>query len=121
MTLARTVPAGTRPATTQRVGGALRRARAVVSSARRRFEEDLDAAVERDPATDSRLEMALASPGLHALWAHRVAHRMWVRGGSTRLPARLLSQAARAATGVEIHPGATIGRRFFIDHGMGVV
>ena len=81
--------------------------------------EDLDAAVARDPATDSRLEMALASPGLHAIWTHRVSHRMWTSGA--RLPARLLSQAARAATGVEIHPGATIGRRFFIDHGMGVV
>ncbi|GGK78491.1 serine O-acetyltransferase EpsC [Ornithinimicrobium pekingense] len=81
--------------------------------------EDLDAAVARDPATDSRLEMALASPGLHAIWTHRVSHRMWTSGA--RLPARLLSQAARAVTGVEIHPGATIGRRFFIDHGMGVV
>ncbi|NNG38672.1 serine O-acetyltransferase [Flexivirga sp. ID2601S] len=83
--------------------------------------EDLDAALLRDPATTSRLEMALASPGLQALWAHRVSHRMWQRGGRWRLPARLVSQAARAATGVEIHPGATIGRRFFIDHGMGVV
>jgi serine O-acetyltransferase len=81
--------------------------------------EDLDAAIARDPATDSRLEMALASPGLHAIWVHRVSHTLWTRGA--RLPARLLSQAARAATGVEIHPGATIGRRFFIDHGMGVV
>lgn len=83
--------------------------------------EDLDAAIVRDPATTSRLEMAVASPGLHALWSHRVAHGMWRRGGRLRLPARLLSQAARAATGVEIHPGARIGRRFFIDHGMGVV
>lgn len=83
--------------------------------------EDLDAALERDPATTSRLEMALASPGLHAIWVHRLTHRMWRRGGRWRLPARLVSQAARTATGVEIHPGATIGRRFFIDHGMGVV
>ncbi|MDE9364670.1 serine O-acetyltransferase [Luteipulveratus sp. YIM 133132] len=82
---------------------------------------DLDAAIARDPAVDSRLEMALASPGLHAVWSHRLAHRMWDKGGSWRLPARLLSQTARAVTGVEIHPGATIGRRFFIDHGMGVV
>ena len=80
--------------------------------------EDLDAAVARDPATDSRLEMALASPGLHAVWTHRVSHALWTSGST--LPARLLSQAARAATGVEIHPGAQIGRRFFIDHGMGV-
>ena len=83
--------------------------------------EDLDAAISRDPATTSRVEMALASPGLHAIWSHRVAHRMWTRGGAGRLPARLLSQVARAVTGVEIHPGATIGRRLFIDHGMGVV
>ncbi len=81
--------------------------------------EDLDAAVARDPATGSRVEMALASPGLHAIWTHRVSHAMWNAGA--RLPARLLSQAARAVTGVEIHPGAQIGRRFFIDHGMGVV
>ncbi|GAB3494882.1 serine O-acetyltransferase [Flexivirga lutea] len=91
--------------------------RAAVASVR----EDLDAAMQRDPATTSRLEMALASPGLHAIWAHRVAHRMWRKGGRWRLPARLVSQAARTATGVEIHPGAQIGRRFFIDHGMGVV
>lgn len=83
--------------------------------------EDLDAAIARDPATSGRVEMALASPGLHALWSHRVAHRMWRHGGALRLPARLLSQLCRAATGVEIHPGAQIGRRFFIDHGMGVV
>lgn len=82
--------------------------------------EDLDAAVAKDPATTSRLEMALASPGLHATWSHRVAHWLWRRPGG-RLPARLLSQLSRALTGVEIHPGATIGRRFFIDHGMGVV
>ncbi len=82
--------------------------------------EDLDAAIARDPATGSRLEMALASPGLHAIWTHRVAHRLW-RNPGTRLPARLLSQLSRSLTGVEIHPGAVIGRRFFIDHGMGVV
>ena len=83
--------------------------------------EDLDAALARDPATTSRLEMALASPGLQAIWVHRLSHAMWRRGGRWRLPARLISQAARSATGVEIHPGAQIGRRFFIDHGMGVV
>lgn len=85
------------------------------------FREDIDAAMLRDPAAQSRLETALASPGLHAVWAHRVTHKMWQRGGRWKLPARLVSQAARAATGIEIHPGATIGRRFFIDHGMGVV
>ena len=82
--------------------------------------EDLDAAIARDPATSSRLEMALASPGLHAIWTHRLAHRLW-RNPGTRLPARLVSQLSRSLTGVEIHPGAVIGRRFFIDHGMGVV
>ncbi|WP_134774321.1 serine O-acetyltransferase EpsC [Ornithinimicrobium flavum] len=96
-----------------------RKAAGVLGRAVAGVREDLDAAVARDPATDSRLEMALASPGLHALWVHRVSHTMWQKGA--RLPARLLSQAARAATGVEIHPGARIGRRFFIDHGMGVV
>jgi serine O-acetyltransferase len=64
--------------------------------------------------------MALASPGLHAVWVHRLSHRLWQRPG-TRLLARLLSQVSRSVTGVEIHPGATIGRRLFIDHGMGVV
>ncbi len=82
--------------------------------------EDIDAAMLRDPAAHSRLEMFLASAGLHAIWAHRVAHSLW-GNPSTRMAARLLSQLVRAITGVEIHPGATIGRRFFIDHGMGVV
>jgi serine O-acetyltransferase len=85
-----------------------------------RFLEDLDAAIERDPAVDSRIEMALTSPGLHAIWVHRVSHRLWTKPGG-RLASRLLSQLTRAITGVEIHPGAQIGRRFFIDHGMGVV
>ena len=82
--------------------------------------EDLDAAIARDPAATSRAQMAIVSPGLHAIWGHRVAHAMWQREG-LRLPARVLSNVMRATTGVEIHPGATIGRRFFIDHGMGVV
>ncbi|MGC5628757.1 serine O-acetyltransferase EpsC [Georgenia sp. Z1344] len=86
--------------------------------------EDLEAAQHGDPAARSKVEVALAYPGVHALWAHRVAHRLWHADGSRgrlRLPARLLSQAARALTGIEIHPGAVIGRRMFIDHGMGVV
>ena len=82
--------------------------------------EDLEAARRRDPAARSRLEVALAYPGVPAVWAYRLAHRMW-REPLLRLPARLVSQAARALTGVEIHPGARIGRRLFIDHGMGVV
>lgn len=82
--------------------------------------EDLDAARHRDPAARSRLEVALGYPGVHAVWAYRIAHRMW-REPALRLPARLFSQAVRAATGIEIHPGAQLGRRLFIDHGMGVV
>lgn len=82
--------------------------------------EDLQAACDGDPAAHSRAEVALAYPGVHAVWAYRVAHRMW-REPSLRLLARLLSQATRAATGIEIHPGAQLGRRLFIDHGMGVV
>jgi serine O-acetyltransferase len=86
---------------------------------RSRLREDVDAAVARDPAVQSRAEVVLGYPGLHAIWAYRLHHALWTRGH--RLVARLISQATRAATGVEIHPGATIGRRFFIDHGMGVV
>ena len=81
--------------------------------------EDLQAVLARDPAARSRLEAALFSPGLHAIWAHRAAHALWRRG--FRLTARLVAHVTRAVTGVEIHPGARIGRRFFIDHGMGVV
>jgi serine O-acetyltransferase len=91
-----------------------------LAAIRARVVEDLDAAARRDPAARSRLELLLCYPGLHAVWLHRVAHRMWQRPG-LRLAARLLSQANRSLTGVEIHPGATIGRRLFIDHAMGVV
>jgi serine O-acetyltransferase len=84
-----------------------------------RFREDLTAAKLRDPAARSALEIALLYPGLHALWAHRVWHALWVR--RVRFVARAGSQVTRWLTGIEIHPGATIGRRFFIDHGMGVV
>jgi serine O-acetyltransferase len=87
---------------------------------RERLREDLDTAARRDPASRSRLELLLCYPGLHAIWVHRVAHRMWQRE-ELRLLARMLSQANRWFTGVEIHPGAQIGRRFFIDHAMGVV
>ena len=82
--------------------------------------EDLDAAIDRDPAASSRAEVLLTSPGLHAIWAHRGTHALWSLPGG-RLPARVLAQGVRFATGVEIHPGARLGRRFFIDHGMGVV
>ena len=85
-----------------------------------RLREDITAAREHDPAARSAAEVVLVYSGLHAVWAHRVANKMWgVKPLKT--PARALSQIARGLTGIEIHPGATIGRRFFIDHGMGVV
>ncbi len=96
------------------------RATSLWARARNRLDEDLEAAARRDPSVRSRLELVLCYPGLHAVWIHRVAHRMWAKPG-LRLPARLLSQLNRSLTGIEIHPGAVIGRRFFIDHGMGVV
>ncbi|RFA13972.1 serine O-acetyltransferase [Subtercola boreus] len=85
-----------------------------------RLREDLATAKRRDPAARSKLEVLLAYSGMHALWMHRLTHALWLRPG-LKLPARLLSQLARSLTGVEIHPGAIIGRRVFIDHGMGVV
>ncbi|GAB3888578.1 serine O-acetyltransferase [Terrabacter terrigena] len=85
-----------------------------------RFVEDVDGAIARDPAANSRLEVALTSPGLHAIWAHRGIHELWKLPGG-RLPARVLATVTRSVTGVEIHPAARLGRRFFIDHGMGVV
>ncbi|MEA9985243.1 MULTISPECIES: serine O-acetyltransferase EpsC [Subtercola] len=85
-----------------------------------RVREDLAVARLRDPAARSKVEVLLGYSGLHALWMHHLTHAMWQREG-LRLPARLLSQLTRFATGVEIHPGAVIGRRVFIDHGMGVV
>lgn len=86
---------------------------------RSRLKEDLKTARAHDPAARSGLEVFLVYSGLHAIWTYRLTHRMWVAGW--RFPARLISQFARFLTGIEIHPGATIGRRFFIDHGMGVV
>lgn len=83
------------------------------------FRSDVQAVLARDPAARSRLEVALLYPGLHAVWGHRITHWLWVRG--LRLPARWLSQMVRGLTGIEIHPGATLGPGFFIDHGMGVV
>jgi serine O-acetyltransferase len=85
-----------------------------------RLREDLAAARQRDPAVRSSIELLLGYPGMHAIWSHRLTHRMWQRPG-LMLPARLISLWTRSFTGVEIHPGATIGRRFFIDHGTGVV
>ena len=87
--------------------------------ARARLREDLASAKLRDPAARSAWEIAVLYSGLHAIWSYRLAHALWTRGW--RFPARALSQLTRWLTGVEIHPGAVIGRRFFIDHGMGVV
>lgn len=81
--------------------------------------EEIDAVIQRDPAARSRLEVALCYPGFHALLFHRIAHGAWRRGWY--LLARVISNMSRTLTGIEIHPGATIGRRFFIDHGSGVV
>ena len=85
----------------------------------KRLHEDLSAFVARDPAARSRLEIVLCYPGFHAIVLHRVAHRLWL--WRRYLFARLISQFSRLLTGIEIHPGATIGRRFVIDHGHGVV
>jgi serine O-acetyltransferase len=81
--------------------------------------EDIRSVVERDPAARTTLEVLFCYPGLHAIWAHRLSHRLWKSG--LKLLARWLSQIARGITGVEIHPGARLGRKLFIDHGMGVV
>ncbi len=81
--------------------------------------EDLAAVMERDPAARSKFEVALLYSGFHAVLLHRIAHRLWRH--NWRITARLISQFGRFATGIEIHPGAVIGRKLFIDHGMGVV
>jgi serine O-acetyltransferase len=83
------------------------------------MQEDIRAAMERDPAARSAWEVFFLYPGLHALWWHRVAHFFYRHG--CYFTARLISQVNRFFTQIEIHPGATIGRRFFIDHGAGVV
>ncbi|MDO4254434.1 MAG: serine O-acetyltransferase EpsC [Kocuria sp.] len=85
-----------------------------------RLREDLETARNHDPAARTNLEVALNYSGMHAIWLHRLSHRLWQRD-NTRGAARTVSQIGRFLTGVEIHPGAQIGRRFFIDHGMGVV
>jgi len=85
----------------------------------RRAAEDVAAVFQRDPAARSTAEVIACYPGLHAIWLHRLAHRLY-RGGAY-LPARLISHGSRWLTGVEIHPGAQLGRRVVIDHGMGIV
>ncbi len=84
-----------------------------------RLREDIASVFQRDPAARTTWEVLTCYPGLHALLFHRIAHRFW--GAGFRWFARWLSHFSRFLTGIEIHPGATIGRRFFIDHGMGVV
>jgi serine O-acetyltransferase len=85
----------------------------------RRLKEDVDVIFEQDPAARNYLEVILTYSGLHAIWSHRFAHALYKR--KFYFLARVISQASRFFTGIEIHPGAIIGRRFFIDHGMGVV
>ncbi len=83
------------------------------------FRRDIQVVFERDPAARSTLEVIVAYPGLHAIWFHRASHWLWLR--EQRFLGRVVSHLGRMATGIEIHPGATIGEGFFIDHGMGVV
>ncbi|MFB3828593.1 MAG: serine O-acetyltransferase [Bryobacteraceae bacterium] len=85
----------------------------------RAIREQIDTVFREDPAAKSTIEILLCYPGVHAILFHRLAHKLW----KARVPLlpRLISQISRFLTGIEIHPGATIGRRFFIDHGMGVV
>ena len=83
------------------------------------MKEDISTVFQKDPAAKSLLEVLFCYPGLHALWGHRISHFLWKH--KLYFIARVLSHISRFFTGIEIHPGATIGRRFFIDHGMGVV
>lgn len=84
-----------------------------------RMKEDIEVVFEQDPAATSKLEVVLTYAGLHAIWSQRIAHALYKK--KLFFLARVISQVSRFFTGIEIHPGATIGRRFFIDHGMGVV
>lgn len=81
--------------------------------------EDIRTVFSKDPAARTKSEVVLCYPGLHAIWAYRIAHSLWKK--NRKLSARFISHIARFFTGIEIHPGATIGKRCFIDHGMGVV
>jgi len=84
-----------------------------------RIKEDINSVFDRDPAARTSFEVLTNYPGMHAIWIHRLSHKLW--RSDWKLLARCLSTFSRWLTGVEIHPGATIGRRFFIDHGMGIV
>jgi serine O-acetyltransferase len=81
--------------------------------------EDIRSVLERDPAAEGALQVLLTYPGLHAVWLHRIAHALW--RAELRLLAHIVARTSRFLTGIEIHPAAQIGRRLFIDHGMGVV
>ncbi|MFH1245364.1 MAG: serine O-acetyltransferase [Candidatus Omnitrophota bacterium] len=85
----------------------------------KRISEDIRTVFREDPAARNVMEVFFCYPGLHAVWIYRIAHFLWIHNWKNL--ARLLSHISRFLTGIEIHPGATIGRRFFIDHGMGVV
>ena len=85
----------------------------------RTVEQDINSVFERDPAARSSLEILLCYSGLHAIWGHRISRFLWLN--DFKFLARFVSQLVRAFTGIEIHPGARLGKRFFIDHGMGVV
>jgi len=84
-----------------------------------RLKEDINTAFREDPAARTAVEIVLCYPGLHAIWIHRFSHLLWKKGYKTL--ARIASHVSRFLTGIEIHPGAKVGRRFFIDHGAGVV
>ncbi len=83
------------------------------------IKEDLETALKQDPAARNKVEVFMTYPGVHAVWNYRISHWLWQR--NIKLLARMFSNRARRRTGIEIHPGAKIGRRFFIDHGIGVV
>src|SRR4051812_16194315 len=91
----------------------------VIAMLLKNLRDEIDATLARDPAARSVLEVVLCYPGFQALLFYRMGHWLWVRGW--HLSARFLSHIGRCTTGIEIHPGARIGRRLFIDHGMGVV
>ena len=84
-----------------------------------RLREDIQSVFHRDPAARNSFEVLTCYPGMHAIWLHRLAHILWNKGW--KWPARAVSNFGRWMTGIEIHPGAKVGRRFFIDHGMGIV
>jgi len=84
-----------------------------------RIAEDIRTGLDRDPAARNAFELLVTTPGIHAIWNHRIAHQLW--HAKFRLAARVFANWSKFFTGIEIHPGATIGRRFVIDHGNGVV